>query len=85
MRNDRPRPGDQENTVLHKEISEIKSLLRDLQSSGYAGAPYARDIREFSPKDAAKLLDVDKTASSQKKRKSYRELRKESTLKKIEF
>ena len=48
-------------------------------------APYAHDIREFSPKDAAKLLDVDKTASSQKKRKSYRELRKESAPKKIEF
>ena len=78
-------PGDHENTVLHKEISEIKGMLRDLQGAGYAAAPYARDMREFSPKDAAKLLDVEKTASSQKKRKSYRELRKKGTLKKIEF
>ena len=80
-----PAPGDHENTVLHKEISEIKGMLRDLQGAGYAAAPYARGMREFSPKDAAKLLDVDKTVSSQKKRKSYRELRKKGTLKKIEF
>ncbi len=78
-------PGDHENTVLHKEISEIKGMLRALQSTGYAAAPYARDLREFSPKAAAKLLEVDKTAPSQKKRKSYRELRKEKAPKKIEF
>ena len=78
-------PGGIENAALNKEISEIKGLLRDLQSTGYAAAPYARDMREFSPKDAAKLLDVEKTASSQKKRKSYRELRKKSAPKKIEF
>jgi hypothetical protein len=77
--------GDQENTLLHKEIQEIKNLVRDLKGSGYGGGPYAPDLREFSPKDSAKLLDVDKTASGQRKRKSYRELRKESTLKKIEF
>lgn len=78
-------PGDHEHTVLHKEISEIKGMLRDLQSTGYAAVPYAHDMREFSPKDAAKLLDVDKTASSQKKRKNYRNLRKESAPKKIKF
>jgi len=78
-------PGDHGNTALHQEISEIRGMLRDLQSKGYAAAPYARDIREFSPKDAAKLLDVDKTASSQKKRKNYRELRKVSGPKKIKF
>lgn len=77
-------PGDPEHTALHKEISELKGMLRDLQSTGYA-APYARDMKEFSPKDAAKLLDVEKTASSHKKRKSYRELRKKSAPKKIEF
>jgi hypothetical protein len=77
-------PGDPEHTALYKEIGEIKGMLRDLRSPGYA-APYAREMREFSPKDAAKLLDVDKTATSQKKRKSYRELRKKSTLKKIDF
>jgi hypothetical protein len=78
-------PGDHENTALRKEISEIKSMLRGLQNTGYAAPPYARDLREFSPKDAAKLLEVDKTAPSQKKRKSYRELRKERAPKKIEF
>jgi len=78
-------PGDHEHTALHKEIGEIKGMLRGLRSTGYAAAPYARGMREFSPKDAAKLLDVDKTASSQKKIKSYRELRKKGTLKKIEF
>jgi hypothetical protein len=78
-------PGDHENAVLHKEIGEIRGILRDLQSTGYAAAPYAHGMREFSPKDAAKLLDVDKTASSQKKRKSYRDLRKEKAPKKIEF
>jgi hypothetical protein len=78
-------PGDHENAVLHKEIGEIKGMLRDLRGTGYAGAPYGRDIQEFSPKDAAKLLDVDKTASSQKKRKSYRDLRKERVPKKIDF
>ncbi len=77
-------PGDPEHTALHKEISELKGMLRDVQGTGYA-APYARDMREFSPKDAAKLLDVEKTASSHKKRKSYRELRKKSAPKKIEF
>jgi len=78
-------PGDHANTVLQKEISEIKGILRDLQSTGYAAAPYAQDMREFSPKDAAKLLDVDKTEGIEKKRKSYRELRKQSAPKKIEF
>ncbi|MBI4763236.1 MAG: hypothetical protein HY787_01350 [Deltaproteobacteria bacterium] len=74
-----------ENNVWYKELLEIKNLLRDLKGSGYRGAPYAPDLREFSPKDSAKLLDVDRTSSGQKKRKSYRELRKVSTLKKIEF
>jgi hypothetical protein len=78
-------PGDQKNIGLHKEIGEIKAMLRDLQNTGYGATPYARDMKEFSPKDAAKLLDLDKTASSQKKRKSYRELRKESGPKKINF
>ena len=78
-------PGGFENAALNKEIGEIKGMLRNLQGTGYATMPYARDLREFSPKDAAKLLDVDKTASSQKKRKNYRELRKESGPKKIKF
>jgi hypothetical protein len=78
-------PGDSKSAILQREVSEIKAMLRDLQNTGYAKAPYARDIKEFSPKDAAKLLDVDKTASSQKKRKSYRDLRKESGPKKINF
>jgi len=78
-------PGDHESTILQKEISEIKGMLKDLQITGHAAAPYAHDLREFSPKDAAKLLVVDKTAPSQKKRKSYRELRKQRTPKKIEF
>ena len=62
--------GDLENNVLQKEIHEIKNLLRDLKSSGYGGGPYAPDLREFSPKDSAKLLDVDKSSSGQKKRKA---------------
>ena len=78
-------PGDHESTVLHREISEIKGMLNNLQRTGYAAAPYAGDLKQFSPKDAAKLLDVDKTASGQKKRKSYRELRKQSGPKKINF
>jgi hypothetical protein len=78
-------PGDHENTALHREISEVKGMLRDLQRTGYAAAPYAGDLKEFSPKDAAKLLDVDKTAAGQKKRKSYRELRKESGPKEMKF
>jgi hypothetical protein len=76
-------PGDRENTALHREINEIKSMLINLQRPGYATPP-AGGLKEFSPKDAAKLLDVDKSAS-QKRRKSYRELRKESGPKKIEF
>jgi len=76
-------PGD--NAMLHKQINELKAMLKDLQNTGYAAAQSARDIKEFSPKDAAKLLDLDKTASSQKKRKSYRDLRKESGPKKINF
>jgi hypothetical protein len=78
-------PGDHKNAILQREISEIKVMLRDFQGMGYATSPYARDIKEFSPKDAAKLLEVDKTASGQKKRKSYRELRKESKPKKMDF
>jgi len=77
--------GDQENAFVHKEISEIKSMLRDLQIRGHAAAPSDRALHELSPKDAAKLLVVDKTAPSQKKRKSYRELRKQRTPKKIKF
>lgn len=78
-------PGDPGSAFLRKEIGEIKDLLRNLQTKGYAAVPYARDMKEFSPKDAAKLLDVDKNASSQKKRKSYRDLRKEGGPKKIDF
>ena len=77
-------PDGQASTALHQEIREIRGMLRDLQSRGPA-APYAGDLREFSPKDAAKLLDVDKAPPSQKKRKSYRELRKESGPKEIKF
>ena len=77
-------PDDQEYSGLHQEIREIRGMLRDLQSKGLA-APYGSDLREFSPKDAAKLLEVDKTTPTQKKRKSYRELRKESAPKEIKF
>jgi hypothetical protein len=76
-------PGD--STALYRQINEIKAMLRDLQNTGHASPPHARDIQEFSPKDAAKLLDVDKSASGQKKRKSYRDLRTESGPKKINF
>ena len=78
-------PGNSDSALLHKEIGEIKNMLRGLQITGPAAAPYAQDMREFSPKDAAKLLDVDKTEGIEKKRKSYRELRKQSAPKKIEF
>jgi DNA-directed RNA polymerase specialized sigma24 family protein len=77
-------PSDNGSPALHQEIREIRSMLRDLQQRGVT-APYAGDLKEFSPKDAAKLLDLDKTAASQKKRKSYRELRKESGPKEIKF
>jgi hypothetical protein len=77
-------PGDLENAVLQKEINEIKGILRNLQNEGY-GVSHAHEMREFSPKDAAKLLELDKTATSQKKRRSYRELRKESVPKKVDF
>jgi hypothetical protein len=74
-----------ENGALPRELQEIKSLLRDLQTAGYGAATAAQALREFSPKDAAKLLEVDKTAGSQKKRKNYRELRKDRSPKKIDF
>lgn len=78
-------PGDLKNTALHREVSEIKGMLRELQRTSHVAGPYASDLAQFSPKDAARLLDVDKTASSQKKRKNYRELRKASGPKKIQF
>jgi hypothetical protein len=77
-------PGGNESAGLHHEIREIKNMLRDLQGKGLT-TPYTGDLSEFSPKDAAKLLDVDMTAAGQKKRKSYRELRKESGPKEIKF
>ena len=77
--------GDHNSAFLQKEISELKGMLRDLQNTSHATALQARGMTGFSPKDAAKLLDVDKTDGSEKKRKSYRELRKESAPKKIEF
>ncbi|HLA27985.1 MAG TPA: hypothetical protein VJZ49_08825 [Syntrophales bacterium] len=78
-------PGDYGSTALHQEIREIRGMLRDLQSRGLAAPLAGGDLREFSPKDAAKLLEVDKTAVSQKKRKSYHELRKASAPKEIKF
>jgi len=78
-------PDEKAAGALHQEIREIRGMLRDLQGKGLAAAPYAGDLREFSPKDAAKLLDVDTEAPSQKKRKSYRELRKQSGPKEIKF
>jgi hypothetical protein len=47
--------------------------------------PRGQEMGDFSPKDAAKLLVVDKLAPSQKKRENYRELRKQRTPKKIDF
>jgi hypothetical protein len=79
---------DHDNGALRQEMSEIKGLLRNLQMTGQSAAPassYGHDLREFSPKDAAKLLVVDKTAPSEKKRQNYRDLRKQRTPKKIEF
>ena len=78
-------PGNNDSAYLHKEISEIKDLLRGLQLTGHVSALPSSSMRKFSPKDAAKLLDVDNTEGGEKKRKSYRELRKESAPKKIEF
>ena len=70
---------------IHQEIREIRSMLKDIQTKGLAAVPFGGDLLEFSPKDAARLLDVDKTAPNEKKRKSYRELRKESGPKEIKF
>jgi len=78
-------PGDQGNTRLYNEISEIKGMLRELSAAGYSMATYKHDSTAFSPKDAAKLLDVEASATSHKQRKNYRELRKESAPKKIDF
>ncbi|MEI6666949.1 MAG: hypothetical protein WCP29_02250 [Acidobacteriota bacterium] len=70
---------------LRQEMSEIKAMLRGLQMTGGAGPNYGQEMREFSPKDAAKLLVIDKEAPSEKKRQNYRELRKQRTPKKMEF
>lgn len=78
-------PGDHDRAFLHKEISEIKDMLRYLQNTNHAAELKARGMKAFSPKDAAKLLEVDKTEGSEKKRKSYRELRRERAPEKIEF
>jgi hypothetical protein len=80
-------PGNSDSAYLHKEINEIKDLLRGLQftGTGPVSALPSSSMRKFSPKDAAKLLDVNSTEGGEKKRKSYRELRKESAPKKIDF
>jgi hypothetical protein len=78
-------PGGGENGGLRKEMGEIKAMLRGLQAGGMTAAPGAHEMRDFSPKDAAKLLVVDKTAATEKKRQSYRELRKQREPKKMEF
>jgi hypothetical protein len=78
-------PSDHDNGALRQEMNEIKGLLRNLQMTGQAAAPYGHELREFSPKDAAKLLVVDKTVPTEKKRQNYRDLRKQRTPKKIEF
>jgi hypothetical protein len=77
-------PADRDNNALRQEMNEIKGMLRNLQVAGPVAA-YGHDLREFSPKDAAKLLVVDKTAPAEKKRQNYRDLRKQRTPKKIEF
>ena len=79
-----PAQGASDNARMYKEIDEIKSMLSDFRVSGYA-TPHLRDMKEFSPKDAAKLLDVDTDAVSHKKRQSYRDLRKAKAPRKIEF
>ncbi|MEI6127420.1 MAG: hypothetical protein WCQ99_12810 [Pseudomonadota bacterium] len=76
--------GPTDNARMYKEIDDIKSMLSEFRTSGYAMPPL-RDMKEFSPKDAAKLLDVDTEAVTQKKRQSYRDLRKAKAPRKIEF
>jgi hypothetical protein len=78
-------PDGHTSTALHQEIREIRGILRNLQSKGMTATPYAGDLMEFSPKDAAKLLDFDNSTSTKKERKSYRELRKASGPKEIKF
>lgn len=76
--------GNLETARLQKEIGEIKSMIRDFRTAGPA-PQYASDLKDFSPKDAAKLLDVDEGAVSHKKRQNYRDLRKANAPRKIEF
>ena len=77
-----PEGSGSDNGTLRREMGEIKAMLRGLQVTGQMPG---HEMRDFSPKDAAKLLVVDKTAVSEKKRQNYRELRKQRTPKKLEF
>jgi len=78
-------PVGADNGALRKEMAEIKALLHGIQFTGQMGTPAAHEMREFSPKDAAKLLVVDQGAATEKKRQNYRELRKQRAPKKMEF
>ena len=77
------KPGGFENTQLLKELGEIKTFIREFKAAGYPSVS-ERQLKGFTPEDAAKLLHVEKDTGP-KKRKSYRELRKERPPKKIEF
>jgi len=84
-----------EKTQLFKEIGEIKTLIRlrtvssakpllhEFKAAGYPSVS-ERQLKGFTPQDAAKLLEVENDTGP-KKRKSYRELRKKKPPKKIEF
>lgn len=66
------------------DISELKNMIKNLQSSLRRGMIQSSDTDNFSPEEAAKLLKLEAGDGNQK-RKDYRELRKQKTVKKIEF
>lgn len=67
------------------EVAELKSLIKELRSSmssvGMRRYPASED---FSPKEAAKLLKVEKKVTP-KEREDYRQVRKKKRPRKIDF
>jgi len=67
------------------EVSEMKSLIREMKTLVRGGAVRSEDGAElFAPKDAAKLLKIE-TDAKPAARKNYRELRNSKAAKKIDF
>ncbi len=66
------------------DLGELKTMIRELQRSNGPRSRPSEPLESFSPKEAAKLVKV-KPSKKSKTAQDYRQLRKKSRPRKIDF